>query len=411
MSRRSALCAVCCLVMLLVVTLPCFGCGEDGEKKRVIVIGHISDMTGAAAPAMVNVNYALEDQVKHINDTGALPGVELKVITYDSRYDPSRAIPAYDWCRSKGAEVIVCGLPPILEVLKAFADRDGFPLFSLPCSESLTDPPGWVFTMNAPTTSTLKTLCQWISENDWDYQTEGRKPRIGSAVWDETYGIDCTRGIEQYAKDHPDEFEYVVGARVPMGTVNWDAEVQKLKGCDYVFIPATGMGTITFVNQYRDKGGKATFLGNDAQPAYRGLVVDSCGWDKVNGMLNSYSVLWWNDPVPVIELANELLSEYHPGMVEDIIHEGGGYIGAFQELYCCLDILQEAVKEVGPEEFDGQAIYNTAVGFKATWEGYAEWSFTETRRYSVDYLTIYEWSAQHQDMVRKIDTWIPLVIE
>ena len=45
------------------------------------------------------------------------------------------------------------------------------------------------------------------------------------------------------------------------------------------------------------------------------------------------------------------------------------------------------------------------------WEGYyPEWSFTETKRYLVDQVMIYEWSADAGDLVGVSD-WLPFVTE
>ena len=105
------------------------------------------------------------------------------------------------------------------------------------------------------------------------------------------------------------------------------------------------------------------------------------------------------------------MHKYHPAQFDDVVHDGGGYIGSFHEIYCCLEIIQKAVEQVGPENFNAQALHDTATGFETVGEGYKAWSFTQTKRHAVDYLAIYGWSAQEQDMVRKLGAWVPVVIE
>ncbi|MBL7119189.1 MAG: hypothetical protein ISS53_00735 [Dehalococcoidia bacterium] len=59
------------------------------------------------------------------------------------------------------------------------------------------------------------------------------------------------------------------------------------------------------------------------------------------------------------------------------------------------------------ENFDSQAFYDQAVKFTTNWEGYPEWGFTETMRYSVKHIAIYEARADVEDVVRVSD-WLPV---
>jgi hypothetical protein len=82
-----------------------------------------------------------------------------------------------------------------------------------------------------------------------------------------------------------------------------------------------------------------------------------------------------------------------------------------QASYVVLEILRNAIAEVGADNIDGQAIYNAAVEYKTEgtiWEGRPQWSLTETQRYLVHAVEIYEWRAEERDLVRVAD-WQPLV--
>jgi hypothetical protein len=76
-------------------------------------------------------------------------------------------------------------------------------------------------------------------------------------------------------------------------------------------------------------------------------------------------------------------------------------------MYCFFDILRQAIAEVGAENFDGQAFYNAAAKFKAHYDGYPEWGYSETKRYLLSDVLAYKWSAQVGDLVRVSD-WIPV---
>lgn len=402
---------VSCLMILIIVAALGLSCGKGGgEGKRTIVIGHLSDMTGPASAALIPINYALEDLVRYYNEQGLIPGVELKVVTYDGRYDPSRDIPGYEWVKGKGAVAITTGLPPIGVTLKPFAKRDKIPIFPLTTSTPQLDPPGWVFCMNATGGALIDTLLEWIPGNDPDYPT-GRPAKIGSVGWDEAYAQDLRNAIKDYAQAHSDKYDWVGGYLAPVGVTSWSGEMEKVKDCDYLFPPSTGTGTTTFMRDFRDRGYRAKYIGTDAQAAYRGLIEDTCSWDDIDGTLLSFPTRWYNDTNPVISLAKQFLTEWHAGQGEKIIHAGGGYIGSFQQNYGMLQILAKAINDVGVENFNGQVLYDTATNFSVKWEGYEEWGFSATKRYSWNYTAIYEWSKEAQDLVRKVPEWLPLVME
>jgi hypothetical protein len=403
-----------CLVILALMGTLFVGCGKKGREAKVtITIGNISDMTGPASSALVPINILLQDIVNYYNDNQIIPGVRFKVVSYDARYDPSLDIPAYDWVRSKGAQVIYSALPTTGEDLKIFVDRDNVPMWELTATTTMIDPPGWIFCPNIPFKWDMKTLLKWISENDWDYTAEGRVPKIGEVGWNEPATIPYAEALKEYCQDHPDQFQYVGSLLEPVGATSWTSEVSKLKDCDYVYPPETGTGLITFIRQYLDIGGKAKFIGGNAAAAYRNLLVDAFGYDTLDGMIfNLCTGRWWNeaDTDPQVKLALELLSEYQSKSEADSIIYAGGLIGSFHEDYALFQILEQTIRNVGAENFSGQDFYDTAINFSANWESYETWNFTANKRYMPNDSLIYKWSAADKDLV-VVSDWIPVLME
>ena len=353
---------------------------------------------------MVPLTYGVEDAVRYYNENDLIPGVEVKVVTFDTRYDPSRDIPAYDWVRGRGADIIMTPLSLTAEILKPFVEEDRVPLVSVSSTATLVEDPGWVFCKDTPQSYWIKTLLKWISEEHWEYQAEGRKPKIGSVGWNEPSHIDIEEGIKEYCDAHPDKFEYVGGYRPTIGTMIWGGEVEKLKNCDYVY-PSGGIAAVSFVNQFRNGGYTATFIGCGTLLAFIGLTIDGCGWEKMDGTLTAGQLPFVEPMASIHELAKELLYENHSDEAEDIERSGTGYVGGFDNCYFALEILGAAIEEVGADDFDGQAFYDTAVNFSATYEGMPDWSFAghETERWAFDYVRIWEWRAEARDIVMLSD--------
>jgi ABC-type branched-subunit amino acid transport system substrate-binding protein len=409
MKKRWAMILASCLMIVAVLSALGLSCGGGTEGKVTIVVGNISDMTGPAATALVPINYVMQDLANYFNDQNLIPGATIKVATYDARYDPARDVPAWDYLKDKGAKVMVTALPTTAETLKSFAEADKIPLWTMTTSDSLINPPGWVFCANSPAEAMIATLLQWISENDPDFPTD-RKAKIGSVGWEEPYAMSLRDGAKAYAQAHSDKFEWVAGLLAPMAQMTWSGEVEALKGCDYVIPPSTGTGTSTFMKEFRDKGYEAKFLGTDAHAAYRGLIVDAVGLAGADGMLTTQPTRWWNETSPIVDLANSLLQANHASEALEIIHSGIGYIGSMHQLYAFYQVLQQAIANVGPENFDGQAFYDTATNFTMTWDDYEQWNLTATKRYTWNYTGVYEWSAGEGDLVRKVPDWLPLLL-
>ena len=171
-------------------------------------------------------------------------------------------------------------------------------------------------------------------------------------------------------------------------------------------IEAHAYAAAIFIRDFREKGYyDATFIGEGAAVGYHEFYVEMAGWEALDGMLTANIVPWWNQQVAAVDLVKGIARKYRSGPPEEL---GASYLGGFFNLYGFFEILRQAVEEVGAENFDGQAFYNAAVKYKMTLEGLPEWDFTETKRYIVNAIQIYEWRAEVEDMVRLSD-WLPIV--
>ena len=399
------------LVLTLIAAL-CLGCAGPSEEEVIIRIGQITDLTGISSPSLLPLNYAVEDAAKYYNDEGLIPGVEIKIVTYNEQSDYSREVPGYDWVRERGAQIIITLLPTTGEILKPFSDKDKVPLAALGGSMDLVEPPGWQFWFNAPPSHEIRTFLKWISENDWDWETKG-PAKIGFAAWEAPYQIELKETLEEYCQDHPEQFQWVGGYLVPIGTPTWAGEVEKLKDCDYIVRGAIAQATGAFVREFQARGYTTTYIGGSAVTSFRGFIVDFCGWEALDGALTTSVCPWWSETSAIVDLAKTILDRYRHDEAEDMIHAGTGYLGGFHNMLEILEIVQAAIEEVGAENFDSQAFYNAAMNFKTAgplWEGYPEWSFTETKRYLADHVMIYEWSAEAEDLVA-VSGWLPFVTE
>ncbi|NQT74683.1 MAG: ABC transporter substrate-binding protein [Chloroflexi bacterium] len=406
-------------VMLLLLSLS-IGCGDDDDDlvptdqptvkqpstvaPVVITIGNLTDQTGPASNAFSIVDIALNDIIEYVNTENPIPGVELKIVTYDGQFDPSRDIPGYEWLRERGADIILTGLPTSPVALKQIVNEDKVVLFSLsaPFEELLV--PGYVFGVSAIPEHDAPNLLEWIAQNDPDSPTD-RPAMIGGASWTDSVGPQFLAAMEDYAEAHPDKYEWEGGYLAPF-TFVWTAEVEALKNCDYIYIPTM---PVAFMTQYREAGYTAKFLGSEPQAAFIGMIDDANIWDEVDGSLFIRGTRWWNEEGELMNFAKERLHEYHPDEAEEIMRTGVGYMPMGGAYYVMVDIIRQAVESVGAENFNSQALYDAAQSYSLVVDGIQRYSFNETKRYANDSLAIYELRADEKDLFRADPEWIPVL--
>lgn len=406
----------CLMVLTLLVTLS-LGCGGGDEGKTTIVIGNLTDLSGVGAPALEPMTWALEDMVKEINEEEPIPGVELKVLNFDTAFNPARFTSGYQWCKDRGAEVMVCVFSDASEVLKPLAKKDKVPILGMATTFPMIEPAEWVFAFSVPGRWSMWLMLDWIYRQ-WDadgkYDSVG-KPTLASTGWDDGWGRDQEQGASEYCAAYPGRFDYVYGKLAPVGALEWPAEVAALKDVDYINLCATGsLQPATFAKQYREAGGTGTFISTESPTAYLGYIVDYAGWDAVDGSLNTQGWGWWTlDPTdyPDVKYVKDVLYKNHSESVADsAVHAGMGYLGGGAMQQFALQTILAAIEEVGAENFDGQAYYDTAIDYMVDWSG-TQRGFTADRRYVADEMLVLRWNGETEDLELASDGWEPVLKE
>lgn len=414
-SNRMVLSVLVGLLLVLPVLTACGGSDDEETVKstsqaddlaemETITIGNLTDKTGPISNALSIMDLALEDMVNHFNDNNLIPGVELKVIEYDAQYNPSKHIPGYEWLKERGADIIYSSDPNAIETLKPRVDEDQIVAFASSAQEILLENPGYAFTAGTYPVNLYYTLLDWIAENHWDYATKG-PATVGMGGWTTAINIANAEGMEQYCIENPEQFEWA-GSYFVDGGFNWAHEANELKDCDYVF-PPTG-GYVPFVNEYRSAGGTGTLIGSDTHCSFFSLIGDARLWDEIDGMLFIRESEFWTDEGEFMDLVKKLLYENRPDEAEEIIRSGVGYMVISHDLIM-LEIIQKAAEAVGPQNLDSQAIYEAAQDYSLTLDGIQRFSFTDTKRFGCDRVTVYEANGAEETIVRVEPEWIPLI--
>jgi hypothetical protein len=392
------------LVVALVATL-CLSCGgSKGEGKVTITIGEITDLTGAGSPALKPLHYGIVDLAAYYNENNLIPGVKIKIATYDDGLDPSRDLAGYDWLKGRGAKLIINMMAYQAQTIETFAERDGVSIASLSVTNDLIEPPGWVLCFSPPLAGGMVSLAGWLTQHDTDFPA-GRPAKIGFAGWDESNSISVMEGLKTYCQDNPEKFEWMGDFLEPTGTMDFTGVARQLKDCDYV--ATFGSTVVSFLRDYRAMGCKGKLIDINCTLIYQKLFLDSCGWKAVNGTIAAATCPLWTESLPLVDLARECLYKYHSGEAADIVASGYGYLGAFQNVMAIFDVVAATVEQVGVKNFDGQSFNNVAINYTSStggvWQGIPQWGFSEARRYAFDHVKVWEWDAQTENLVALSD--------
>lgn len=373
-----------------------------------ITIGNITDLSGVAAQAMSSINKALYDVVRYYNDENLIPGVKLAVIDYDNQYDPAKDLVGYERLTEKGADFFWTPVPPTVSSLRPVVDQDETVLFTPTGNMSVLMPPGYVFSLGIMPQSQSYTLLKWIAENDPDFPSD-RPASIGGAAWNDAYSDVFLDSMEEYALAHPKDYDFVGGFLTEF-KFSWSSEIDSLKDCDYVFLPTPPQ---TFIEEFRSKGYKAKFIGGDLHTSFLQFIDKDDLWDEFDGMLLVRAGRWWNESGEFMDMIYELLERYRPDEAYSLQRQGSGYLAA-KQIYLMLDIVRQAVNEVGPEYYDSDILYRAAQSWEYEYEDISRFNnFKPDKRYSQNYYAMYEARAgetpAESNLFRIQEDWIPQV--
>ncbi len=404
------------VMLMLFLLIACVNNGDPSNEPPtqlstkppddvVFTIGNLTDQTGVAASAIAIIDTTLDDMVDYYNEENLIPGVKLQIMSYDTQYDPALAKTGYERLKAKGADIIWTPVTTTIPILKPVADQDKFPIFAASANGDALMPPGYIFSVGTIPQYDAYTLLKWIAENDWDYKVNG-PARIGGAGWKDDYSPLFFDGMKEYAKAHPDQFEWKGGYLTDFGFI-WTSEIEALKDCDYIYPPVP---MHVFVEDYRATGYKAKFIGTDPHAGFLDMIDKGNYWDEIDGMLFIRASRWWTEEGVIIDLTKELLWENHSSKAEEIMRSGVGYLST-SCIYQLLHIIRNAAENVGPENLDSQAVYDAAVTYTENIDGIDMYSFDETKRCSTNYYIVYEADGERQNLYRSDAEWLPMIME
>lgn len=394
--------ALACLVILLPLLIGCGGGGTD--QKTEIVLGWIGDATGPAQSAIMPIFACLEDYLKKVDEENLLPGIRLKVITYDTRTDYGRVPVGYSQMKDRGADLLLIPNQGEIEVIATKLAGDKLPAITVSASQPLLGH-DWVFFMGAALEDQVEVIMKWIVEN-WDYSGTSRNPKVGHVGTDSLVGASHRAGIDQYLAANPGKVDWLGHKASPVSTTSWAAEITPFMTADYVVISMVGPGTATYIKEARTKGLQAELIsGTSSVPGYWNLIQSAVPANQLNDLYHMHYVPWVGDN-PFAQGVEALIREYRSQSYADAQLNQASYQVGYAWGIWLVDIIQRAVDAVGLENLDGEAIREAIVNTDLVVEGWGNrWTLSEENHLCAPTMIMYKWSVEDSEW-QTIGDWI-----
>jgi hypothetical protein len=404
MSRKITKTMALVLLGVLLATLPgLVGCAKEEEAAgKEIKYGWCWDFTGRAALGVTQVFQGFKDYLRMTEEEDPIPGVTIKLLTYDNKSEAGRIMPGYVWLKGKGVD-IMSAAPQDTELLRSRFEAEEMPFYSLSNILSMIDSE-WLVSLFGPPEGVIEVLLQWIIDNWEDYPT---KPKIGFVgLAGVPFYVSQLETVEEWMSDYPDKFEYVGAEMSPTTTTAWASEIGRLKESDFIMAAMSGPPLASFLIEARNRGYDGKLVGPmESFLAFWGLMKGAVPEEALDGVIVGVYMPWWNDTGSFMTQVKEYTDEYYSPAEVETLHLGTGQFNGWAAGMIFVDAVRRAVDEVGAENVDGIALFEALKETNMTVEGFGSpWRITEDANCFMQTVRLMEYSSEDGDW-RVITGW------
>ena len=334
------------LTALLLVSACAPGTTAPGEEKKVVEIGAMVALTGAAGGPTSYSFYALQDYLDYFNEQESIPGVTLELVWVDTATNEAREISAYRRFVDRGIPLMITIIDS--EKFGPWTERDEIPMIAQALTEAIMYPPGWIYGIYPTWAESYAVWCEWILEN-WE---EDRPPKVVVMGPDGVAGPHAIEPARSYVENLGIEMlpsEFVAGY-APLDTSSELLRIEQ-NGADYVYIlPLWSLAAIVLRDADRlGLVGKLQFGGLENTQGLK--LLEQLG-ASAEGYTSPRTGPWVSETeIPGMKLLQDLRLKY--GRPYDFA--GDEQNGTVLMMVAC-EAVKRAIEEVGYENLDGVAI-------------------------------------------------------
>jgi hypothetical protein len=405
-SRLMRMVALLMLTVLLAGVPGLVGCAGEEAAGNEIVYGWLWDFTGRAAVGVTQTFQGFKDYLRMVEETDPIPGVQIKMITYDTKSDASRVMPGYMSLKSKGADIMTAA-PQDTEVLRTQFEADQMPFYSLSNMMSMLDSE-WLVSLFGPPESQVEAILHWIMET-WEGYPD-TKPRLGFVG---LAGVPFYEGqldmVEEWVDANPTKFTYVGAQMAPTTTTLWASEIGKLENTDFIVVGMSGPPLASFLTQTKQSGYQGTLAGPlESVMAFWSLVKGSVSEEALDGIVSGLYMPWWNDTGAFMAEVQQYAAEYYTASEVENLHLGTGQFNGWSTAMIFVDAVRRAVAEVGADNVTGKDLFDALKDTNLDVEGYGNtWKITPAANCFMTTVRLYTYDSSVGNFVVLADWYTP----
>lgn len=408
MRKRYLRCLMWVTIVLALVLLPPLACssGSTSGDQNEIVIGWLGDFTGAASAAMTPVYDGFMDYLAKAEKDGLMEA-KPKVMIYDTRTEYGRTPVGYQRLKNAGAQLIVAANVYDINVLTSKLAADQMPAISGSALDSLLQDE-WCYFLMSSLQEQTRLHMKYLVESEWDYEGEGRNPKVGLVGGDIAIGQDMKGAIEEFLADDPGKVDWKGARLAPISSTNWFAEALALKDCDYIVLGTVGPSTASFIRDARMSGYTNKIISGTASiPGYWNLVKAAVNADLLHDIYHVHVFPWVGDN-PFNDEVTAALEANHPASYVEVESCQSAYPSGWAMGIWAVDILQRALEAADGGSPTGLQIRDAIASTDMEVEAWGNrWTLTEDNHVCARALMVFAWDVDQGKWVEDSDWILP----
>ena len=322
------------------------------KPAKDILIGIAPDMTGLYG--QIESLRAVQDYFSWVNETGYIPGVNLKMIWTDTGGNLEKGLAFFRREKEVGCLLVQHATTGENVALKKLLEEAKIAGFSQSVTEEpLFEPPSWNFS-GIIGTKMMGNIFLHAVKKDWPKRGKSRPPVVGTLVWDNIIGKVGSR----YIKENYERFGFKFGVETLMSptAMEFGSQMRALRdaNCDYVYIMTASSQTGAIVKTRYEMGLK------DMRIIFCGYATCEGAWggmcDLPSEILQGVGILnYVGEPNEAEKAGNWLLKRaveaYKKSHGEEMPwRKAGDYLMHYALQYQAVEAIKDAVTKVGSEK-------------------------------------------------------------